>query len=196
MGGHFHMCGAGRSSRRLIAMRTLKTIPILLLAACVSAPPHPISPALMPAQAANVPATLLDAHNRERAMAGVAPLVWDPGLAASAAAYSRQLAALGTLRHSSRQARPGQGENLWMGTRGAFALSSMIANWTSEKAYFHPGIFPKVSRSGNWADVGHYTQMIWPTTTHLGCAIASSARFDVLVCRYAPAGNIDGRRVR
>lgn len=82
-----------------------------------------------------------------------------------------------------------------MGTRGAFTAQQMVASWASEKARFRPGIFPAVSRTGNWADVGHYTQMIWPTTTHIGCAVASGARHDVLVCRYAPAGNIDGRRV-
>ena len=82
-----------------------------------------------------------------------------------------------------------------MGTRAAFSMQQMIDSWVSEKLYFRPGVFPAVSRNGNWAAVGHYTQMIWPTTTHVGCAIASSPRLDVLVCRYAPAGNIDGRRV-
>ena len=38
-------------------------------------------------------------------------------------------------------------------------------------------------------------QMIWPTTTHVGCALASNARSDYLVCRYSPAGNIDGRQL-
>jgi hypothetical protein len=71
----------------------------------------------------------------------------------------------------------------------------MIASWSAERSRFRPGIFPAVSRTGNWADIGHYSQMIWPATTRVGCAIASSARVDVLVCRYAPAGNIDGRRV-
>ena len=71
----------------------------------------------------------------------------------------------------------------------------MVASWASEKAIFRTGIFPAVSRNGNWASVGHYSQMIWPTTTHLGCTVASGRAADVLVCRYAPAGNIDGRRV-
>jgi hypothetical protein len=71
----------------------------------------------------------------------------------------------------------------------------MVGSWSTEKAWFRPGIFPQVSRTGNWALVGHYSQMIWPTTTRIGCAIASGPRVDVLVCRYAPAGNFDGRRV-
>jgi hypothetical protein len=37
--------------------------------------------------------------------------------------------------------------------------------------------------------------MVWPTTTRIGCAVASNGRFDYLVCRYSPAGNIDGRPV-
>jgi hypothetical protein len=82
-----------------------------------------------------------------------------------------------------------------MGTRGAFSYESMVGGWSSEARYFMPGQFPAVSRSGNWADVGHYTQMIWPTTTHVGCALASNARSDYLVCRYSPAGNIDGRQL-
>ena len=82
-----------------------------------------------------------------------------------------------------------------MGTKGAFLPQQMVGSWASERAAFRPGIFPAVSRTGNWSDVGHYSQLIWPTTTHLGCAIDSNARFEFLVCRYAPAGNIDGRRV-
>jgi hypothetical protein len=82
-----------------------------------------------------------------------------------------------------------------MGTRGAFSYEAMVGGWSSEARYFMPGQFPSVSRSGNWADVGHYTQMIWPTTTHVGCALASNARSDYLVCRYSPAGNIDGRQL-
>ena len=37
--------------------------------------------------------------------------------------------------------------------------------------------------------------MIWPTTTRVGCAIASTQRIDYLVCRYATAGNMDGRKL-
>jgi hypothetical protein len=150
-------------------------------------------PAAPSGQSATV--RLLSAHNRERAAARAAPLAWDPALAAGATAYARQLAATGAFQHSDRRARRGIGENLWMGTRGAFSPEQMVGNWASEKRWFVPAIFPRVSRTGRWSDVAHYTQIIWPATSRVGCGLASGRGRDVLVCRYAPAGNIDGRRV-
>ena len=145
--------------------------------------------------AAQFPARVLAAHNASRALAGVAPLAWDNALGSAAAAYAQQLALSGRFEHSNRQARSGTGENLWMGTHGAFSIEAMVGGWTSEKRWFVPGMFPNVSRSGSWEDVGHYTQMIWPTTQRVGCALASTSRVDYLVCRYAGAGNVDGRAV-
>ena len=145
--------------------------------------------------AAQFPARILAAHNSERARAGVTPLVWDNDLGTAAAAYAQQMALTARFEHSNRQARRGTGENLWMGSHGAFSVEAMIGGWTSEKQWFRPGVFPANSRTGNWEDVGHYTQMIWPTTTRIGCALASTPRVDYLVCRYAGAGNIDGRSV-
>jgi len=141
------------------------------------------------------PARILAAHNSVRAEAGVAPLAWDQALGNAAAAYATQLALTNRFQHSDRNARRGTGENLWMGTHGYFSYDAMIRGWASERSDFMPGIFPAVSRSGNWENVGHYTQMVWPTTTHVGCAVASNGRVDYLVCRYSPAGNIDGKPV-
>lgn len=138
---------------------------------------------------------LLVAHNQERARLGVPPLAWDPALAASAASYGPALAAVGRLQHSPRASRPGQRENLWMGTRGAYSPEQMVENWAGERRMFRPGIFPAVSTTGNWLDVSHYTTMIWRTTTRVGCAVHSNASFDYLICRYSPPGNIDGQSV-
>jgi len=163
----------------------------LLLLAAAAAP----SPAVAQSFAAGFPARILAAHNAERARAGVSPLVWDNTLGTAAAGYATQMAMSGVFAHSNRAARSGTGENLWMGTHGAFSIEAMVGGWSSEKRFFTPGIFPNVSRTGNWEDVGHYTQMIWPVTTKVGCAIASTARIDYLVCRYAYKGNIEGRPV-
>jgi len=138
---------------------------------------------------------ILRAHNAERASFGLPALAWDPALAAGAAAYARQLASTGTFQHSNRRARPGVGENLWMGTAGAFGPERMVGGWASEKRWFKAGTFPNVSRTGRWSDVGHYSQMVWRTTTRVGCGVAPGRGREVLVCRYSPAGNIDGYRV-
>jgi len=145
--------------------------------------------------ASQFPARVLAVHNAARAQAGVAPLAWDPALGEAAATFAVQLAITNSFHHSDRSARRGTGENLWMGTRGAFSYETMVGRWASERRDFVPGIFPAVSRSGDWEKVGHYTQMVWPTTTRVGCAVASNATNDFLVCRYSPAGNIDGRPV-
>jgi len=163
----------------------------VLSAACVAAS----APAAPPFVQGNFDARIVAAHNAQRAAAGMPPLVWDPSLAAGAAVYAQQMAMSGMFAHSDRSKRRGVGENLWMGTRGAFSFEAMVGGWTAEKRYFVPGVFPNNSRTGDWADVGHYTQMIWPTTQRVGCAIGSNARIDYLVCRYATAGNIDGRRL-
>lgn len=151
--------------------------------------------AAAPSFAAQFPARVLAAHNATRAQAGMPPLAWDPALGSSAAAYAQQMALTNRFEHSDRRARRGVGENLWMGTRGAFSIERMVSDWASERRMFRPGMFPTVARTGNWADVAHYTQIIWPTTTRVGCALASNGRADYLVCHYSPAGNIDGRPV-
>ena len=143
---------------------------------------------------ADVAARILAAHNAERAAVGPRPLVWDGMLAASAASYGPVLARLGRLVHSPRDGRPGQRENLAMALRGTMSPEQLVGLWTDEKRLLQPGLFPNVSRTGNWSDVAHYTQMIWPTTTRVGCAI-HRAKWEYLICRYSPPGNIDGRPV-
>jgi hypothetical protein len=138
---------------------------------------------------------IVSLHNRERAAVGASPLAWDASLAAAAAAYGPALAAHGRLEHSPAQSRPGQGENLWMGTAGAFSIEEMIVSWATERSLLVPGVVPNVSRSGHFGDVGHYTQMIWRATTRVGCALHRTRASDYLICRYAPAGNVAGQRV-
>jgi hypothetical protein len=175
------------------SLKQLSSIAFAALGGCAVAAPLAIRAQV--AGSNNFAARIVAAHNRERAAVGVVPLTWDPALEAGAASYARGLALTGRFAHSDRASRGGAGENLWTGTRGAYSLEQMIGSWASEKSMFVRGVFPRVNRNGNWAAVGHYSQMIWPTTMRIGCALGSNRVADYLVCRYSPAGNIDGRRV-
>ncbi len=139
--------------------------------------------------------TVMSVHNEERRRWRVPPLDWDDRLAADARAYAHVLAQKGYLQHANMggRAQP-QGENLWMGTRDAFGYDQMMAGFTEERNNYVARALPDISKTGNWADTGHYSQMIWRTTTSVGCAVASNQDFDFLVCRYSPAGNIWGMR--
>ena len=139
---------------------------------------------------------LLAAQNHERTAVGAPPLEWDETLAVHAASYGPVLASLRHLVHSAREGRPGERENLAMAWHGTLSPEQLVALWTSERQLLEPGsyLFPGKSRTGHWEDIAHYTQMVWPTTTRVGCAIYS-VDWDYLICRYSPPGNTDGKPI-
>lgn len=144
-----------------------------------------------------LPERVLTAHNRERALVGVPSLTWDERLAAGAKGWADHLGRTGRFEHSP-EATAGDssvGENIWAGTSGFFSPEQMVEAWRREKKHFLPGVFPRTTTTGNVSDVGHYTQMIWRRSRSVGCAIAKGAKEDVLVCRYAEAGNVVGEPV-
>jgi uncharacterized protein YkwD len=133
------------------------------------------------------------AHNAVRRDAGTPPLVWDRDLAADAQGWAHYLAKSNRFEHSPNNARKPEGENLWTGTSASYSFEEMVQSWSDEKQYFKPGRFPDITTTKSWADVGHYTQMIWYNTTAVGCAVTSNGTDDWLVCRYGPPGNWIGR---
>lgn len=133
----------------------------------------------------------LNAHNSYRSQVGVPPLTWSDTLAKQAQDWANHLSSNRKFEHS----RSGQGENLWMGTSRKFSFTQMIGSWGGEKQYFVNGTFPNVSKTGNWAKVGHYTQVVWRNTKEVGCAGVDGRDGNYrLVCRYSPGGNVSGQR--
>lgn len=137
---------------------------------------------------------ILATHNRERLALGLQPLAWNDMLAQSAQQWADYLAATGRFEHAPENRRAPEGENIWAGTKGYYAPEAMVNAWVREKRYFKSGVFPYNSTTGRVEDVGHYTQLVWRATTEVGCAEAASASEDILVCRYAEAGNYIGER--
>ena len=132
---------------------------------------------------------LLARHNMERDRKGAPRLAWSRKLAQEAQGWADRLAIENTMRHADYTARGGAGENLWMGSAGYYGPDRMIGAFVGEKQHYVHAAFPKVSRTGRWQDVGHYTQVVWRDTKEVGCAIARGQKDDFLVCRYWPAGN-------
>lgn len=139
-------------------------------------------------------ARILDTHNAERERLELPRLTWNPHLEREAAEWAHSLGRRGVLQHADGSTRKGTGENLWMGTAGAWDVETMVGTFLDERKHYRHGAFPDVSRTGNWADVGHYTQIVWRDTREVGCAMVTARGNDVLVCRYYPAGNVWGAR--
>jgi hypothetical protein len=137
---------------------------------------------------------ILTAHNSYREEVDVPPLTWSDDLASHAQKWAKHLASLGghKLQHSENT---GEGENLWMGTQGQSTYEEMVNSWGKEKENFVEGTFPDVSSTGDWVDVGQYTQIVWRNTKKVGCAVARAGGNDILVCRYSPPGNFEGEPV-
>lgn len=137
---------------------------------------------------------VLAAHNLERDEVGVPAMQWNAALAADAQQWADHLAQTGRFEHAPENRNSPEGENLWAGAKGYFSPEAMVSAWIREKRYFKPGTFPDNSTTGRVEDVGHFTQVAWRDSRQVGCAAAASGREDILVCRYAQAGNYVGEQ--
>jgi pathogenesis-related protein 1 len=74
------------------------------------------------------------------------------------------------------------GENLAAGKD--LDIAQAVQMWASEgKKYTYSPVYDFDMFTG------HYTQVVWRKTTHIGCARVSCGKNVAFVCRYSPAGN-------
>ncbi len=126
------------------------------------------------------------AHNEWRAKVNVPPLQWDENLAKTALKWAKQLKKEGcAFKHSHT---PNLGENLFMGTTGFYGPREVIDAWGNEIKDYN---YDDNSCTGV---CGHYTQVVWATTTKVGCAKTTCDGNDIWVCNYAPPGNWVGQK--
>lgn len=133
-------------------------------------------------------ARILADHNKYRSALGIPGLTWSNELAAVAQRWANHLAIEQGCRffHSSSE----YGENLSMGSGASHNFTDAIEGWAAERKDFN---YTTKQCNGNWAKCGHYTQIIWKSTTKVGCASAKCANGSIIiVCNYDPAGNMMG----
>lgn len=160
-------------------------------------------PGVPPVQAPATIAEYLSAHDAVRAGASpapvppLAPLAWSSAAEAAAWGWASRCVwghdpALGSL---------GMGQNIAAGIPpGHRSITDFVNLWAAEAADYDYA--SNTCAAGRVC--GHYTQIVWRTTTSLGCFLVTCAggspppgwtgSWDYLVCDYVPPGNVAGQR--
>eukprot|EP00271_Cylindrocystis_brebissonii_P019150 TRINITY_DN5709_c0_g2_i1.p1 TRINITY_DN5709_c0_g2~~TRINITY_DN5709_c0_g2_i1.p1 ORF type:complete len:355 (-),score=22.08 TRINITY_DN5709_c0_g2_i1:1276-2340(-) len=154
-------------------------------------PPRRKSPPPPPAYAA-----VLSVHNAARSAVKVGGLAWNGSLARSAQTWADYLGKRKSCALSVDSATR-VGQNV-AGASFELTLAAAAQLWVDEKKKYTRALFNPPGASGcstgNWADCGTYTQVVWNTTKTVGCAgYKCSSSSSVVVCDYYPRGNIIGR---
>jgi pathogenesis-related protein 1 len=167
-------------------------------AALTAAAPKAV-PALPPSSlGAKVVKATLKAHNAWRAKYGVPPLTWDRKLAAYAQQWASRQAATGNWIHRPHGR---YGENIFWAGGTQPSPRAVVAAWGAEAADYD--LATDTCAVGKVC--GHFTQLVWKTTTAVGCGRASGraprgstwkGSNVYWVCNYRPAGNVAGRTFR
>jgi pathogenesis-related protein 1 len=139
---------------------------------------------------------MLAQTNAERSLVSDAPLQWSSDLANRAQSWAIQC------NFSHNQNRGNSGENIYADSNVSESASdagiAAETAWAQEKQYYDPST--NTCASGQVC--GHYTQLVWSSTTQVGCAVVncpngiSNTSFGagtIVVCEYSPPGNYVGQ---
>jgi pathogenesis-related protein 1 len=136
---------------------------------------------------------MVTSHNAARSAVGVAPLKWSRELAAFAQKWADHIASTNCVA----QHRPGNaewprpyGEEVYGGKGPTAGPAEAFTMWESSKKFYNG---QPVSATDLRA--ANYTQLVWSTTTQVGCGKAVCKDGTVIViCNYDPKGNIVGQK--
>ncbi|XP_016329445.1 Golgi-associated plant pathogenesis-related protein 1 [Sinocyclocheilus anshuiensis] len=126
----------------------------------------------------------LEAHNQYRKQHQAPELTYSDKLCSAAQKWADHLLSIRSLGHSDTQ----NGENVFYSSssvkktpRGKEAVDS----WYSEIKDYN------FSSPGFQSSTGHFTQVVWKSSTELGVGLATDGNTVFVVGQYKPAGNIN-----
>ncbi|XP_008545885.1 venom allergen 3-like [Microplitis demolitor] len=159
---------------------------------------------------------LLEIHNNKRAFVAsgsemrgttgpqpagiIQPLQWDYELAKIAQRWADQCRFGHDHCRDVDRFPVGQNVAKMMHSAGyTIKLSDLVQLWYDEVQDFD-GQSVYNFRWQSYPQIGHYSQLVWGETTHVGCAAIRYMGYDAwyttyLVCNYGPSGNWIGRPV-
>lgn len=143
---------------------------------------------------------MVTVHNKYRSMVEVPALIWSASLASIAQVHADNLKAAQACK-PSHSLTAGIGENLFWASamvssngvskRQAVTATQVTDSWGSEKENYSAA--SNTCAAGKVC--GHYTQIVWQTTTQIGCGNAvCDDHTQIWVCNYSPAGNVVGKK--
>ena len=130
---------------------------------------------------------VLTLTNQYRTAHGSPPVTWDPTVATFSQNWANYMASTGNFAHSSSDL---YGENLaqFFGSNSNFERSA-INLWYAESSkynYNNP-------ESNNFNEIGHFSQLVWKSSTSVGMGIArSSSGLTFVAMNFHPPGNYFG----
>ncbi|MBW2942020.1 hypothetical protein KXJ70_14590 [Zhongshania sp. CAU 1632] len=143
---------------------------------------------------------ILAHHNAKRAAHNAPAMVWDTQLAAEAQAWTDSAGdRINPVIHDTNRGLVG--ENLFFRTGSSTSIDQLtaqaVAAWYAELERYD--FANPESNVAN--DIGHFSQVVWDTSTQLGCGasvfsqshLSDSSGMIFLVCRYRQPGNFIGQ---
>ncbi|KIW21141.1 hypothetical protein PV08_01721 [Exophiala spinifera] len=141
---------------------------------------------------------ILDSHNIHRRNSSVPDLTWSDNMASIAA----QIAASCVYAHDTSTGGGGYGQNIGAGAAPSDVPGMITNEMYNNEINWYPlpyGVEPDMTNFEKW---GHYSQIVWKSTTSVGCATqycpnglantGGGVSPYFTVCNYSPPGNFGG----
>ncbi|XP_032595508.1 Golgi-associated plant pathogenesis-related protein 1 [Drosophila grimshawi] len=123
---------------------------------------------------------VLKAHNSYRTRHNAPPLQLNEQLSKLSTDWAKYLLAKNRMEHRQNS---GYGENIYMASGGNLTGTDAVTSWYNE---IHQYNWQRPSFQSN---TGHFTQVVWRSSTQLGVGFARRGNTIYVVCNYDPPGN-------